>query len=764
MSPSPREADARWRPPAHTRYSERVTAPHASKPAPFAVFAFAAALAFAPVAPDARAGEQADPRVAEWLAQPGVRAVAVEFYATWCKPCMEAMPRWRALAEKYHDQGLRIVVVNTQDPEGGCRTLGFTPDATVCDLEGQIGQAFGLQGKLPAAYLWSWQGNLLVEKGHIGEVERALERYMREAPRAAVEGGPGVGAEILAALRDRLADDGKIRVVASAEEAATLEAARRAQQGARYDDKLQCELGREVPPNTLLRASRVGEGKSAALSVGLFDVASGCLLQSASAPWGDDPRRMAQEAVAKLHTKLRRATVQRPESAREGAVSREVVSNPEADGWRPTTTELAMVTFTSAPPGARVEIDGAVTCAATPCKRPLEPGLRRVRMSLDRHLAREEALRVDGDRAVAFSLEANAVALTIETKPPGAPLRVDGEAAGPSPLKLELAAGPHRVEIADPCYEHARADVTLARGTPKSVSLKAVPRVAGLRVELTGPGGDPVEADVSLDGKPVGRTWKNLTVPVCGKVVEVATDRGTFREEVTLRAKELARVEGALAEPSEDDETCPFVKAQFLKRCEADRKKEGAACEAALSEESEACAATRRECEEQARVTRGIGPAAQPTCGEDFSRCAAAAKRTRAGCVATSNESKGACVDGVEVRAARCATTLAGSSKERKVACQAQCRTEATAAVNACQRPVNAEKRTLAAKLEADRAECHANLAVCRRRNDGGCGEVFGECLQLAEYLANDAKPSAQSCVEEAQRSVLPCLRACEAP
>ena len=47
----------------------------------------------------------------DWLARPNVRMVAVEFYATWCKPCMEAMPRWKALQEKYYDQGLRVIVV-----------------------------------------------------------------------------------------------------------------------------------------------------------------------------------------------------------------------------------------------------------------------------------------------------------------------------------------------------------------------------------------------------------------------------------------------------------------------------------------------------------------------------------------------------------------------------------------------------------------------------------------------------------------------------
>ncbi len=65
----------------------------------------------------AQAGESL--QIGDWLARPGVRLVAVEFYATWCKPCMEAMPRWKALKEKYYKDGLRVIVVNTQDPEAG---------------------------------------------------------------------------------------------------------------------------------------------------------------------------------------------------------------------------------------------------------------------------------------------------------------------------------------------------------------------------------------------------------------------------------------------------------------------------------------------------------------------------------------------------------------------------------------------------------------------------------------------------------------------
>ncbi len=68
--------------------------------------------------------------VAKWLRRPGVKLLAVEFYATWCKPCMEAVPKWKALHERYKKDGLRLVVVATQDPQGGCVNPGGSPSAT----------------------------------------------------------------------------------------------------------------------------------------------------------------------------------------------------------------------------------------------------------------------------------------------------------------------------------------------------------------------------------------------------------------------------------------------------------------------------------------------------------------------------------------------------------------------------------------------------------------------------------------------------------
>ena len=523
-----------------------------------AALAAAVLFALALVVPSNEAHASEDLDVKSVLARPGVRLVAVEFYATWCEPCMKAMPRWKALKEKYYRQGLRVVVVNTLDPNAGCRSIGWVPDETVCDLEGTVSENFQLKGQLPAAFLWSWQGNLLVKAGHVEEVEIAVEKYLGAAPRVTVELGSDVPALVASAVKEALADGGKVQVLAGDDERRAIDDAKRKQQGARYDEKYACEVGKELPANSLLKITRVAQGKSAFLNVGVYDLVGGCLEAQASASWDSDAKTMAREAVGKLVQKIARpGGLQMPSGAKRESVAEtpsapvkraDKVVNAEDSKWRPTSNDPVMVSFESQPSGARVELDGSTLCAATPCKKMVEPGLRALRMSADKYVTKEERVRVDGDeQKVLWKLETNAAVVSVDTGAvSGVPITVDGEAAGKSPLRVELQAGPHRIEIKDACYEPARADIGVERGVSKRVDLNGVPKTAGLRVELSDAKDEPVQGEVKLDGVVVGRTWKTLTVPACGKELEVVAKEGGVKQSVSLRAQETTKVTAKL--------------------------------------------------------------------------------------------------------------------------------------------------------------------------------------------------------------------------
>jgi|GEM_PF-1617340 len=252
------------------------------------------------------------------LARPGVKLVAVEFYATWCKPCMAAVPKWKALHDKYRKDGLRLVVIATQDADGACANPGWSPDEVICDDDGFLAQRFGATS-LPAAYLWGWQGHLLAKKAHVEEVEAQIERWMRQTPRVDVEvervarGARISKRNLLSALRAELNRSDKLTVVATAAERKKLrDIVRKSLSSEFADDKMACDATLEISANSLLQATITG-GKKKRLQLKLLSAERGCLVASGATHWNPNKASASiGEAVAKLTARLRLAKTQYP--------------------------------------------------------------------------------------------------------------------------------------------------------------------------------------------------------------------------------------------------------------------------------------------------------------------------------------------------------------------------------------------------------------------------------------------------------------------
>ncbi len=251
--------------------------------------------------------------VEAWLRRPGVKLLVVEFYASWCKPCMEAVPKWRALHEKYRKDGLRLVVVATQDAQSGCANPGWSPDEVICDDDGFLSERFGAQN-LPAAFLWSWQGNLLSSKSHVEEVEQKLTRWIRRSPRVDVQVDTlAAGAKIRAAtLRDmvraRLRDDDKLVVVATESERKALRRIQARSLKENFRSAYQCELGQEVSANSLLKVTITGRSRKR-LQLSLLSAERGCLVASSVVDWLPQKAAVSvAEAVSSLLQRVRGKT------------------------------------------------------------------------------------------------------------------------------------------------------------------------------------------------------------------------------------------------------------------------------------------------------------------------------------------------------------------------------------------------------------------------------------------------------------------------
>ena len=160
----------------------------------------AVALAFAVAVPAATAqvnvGDELDPTFKTTdgtvltAKQLKGRLVLLDFWATWCGPCVKAAPHMVALNEKFGEQGLQIIGISLdRDPEAlqrGVKDLGFTWPQ-VLDTSGQISGQFGVEA-IPSMFLLGPDATV-VWVGRPGELlsEQTLAELMEKHPPVLVD-------------------------------------------------------------------------------------------------------------------------------------------------------------------------------------------------------------------------------------------------------------------------------------------------------------------------------------------------------------------------------------------------------------------------------------------------------------------------------------------------------------------------------------------------------------------------------------------------
>lgn len=123
------------------------------------------------------------------------KLVLLNFWATWCKPCVGEMPLLAGLARKYQDRGLVVVAASVDDPseqEAVERFAGQLPEG----MEIWVGATqedmarLKMGSALPATVLIDREGRVLgarqgaITEGLLDEdIEQALDGKDDEAPR-----------------------------------------------------------------------------------------------------------------------------------------------------------------------------------------------------------------------------------------------------------------------------------------------------------------------------------------------------------------------------------------------------------------------------------------------------------------------------------------------------------------------------------------------------------------------------------------------------
>jgi thiol-disulfide isomerase/thioredoxin len=106
--------------------------------------------------------------LADWIAKHHGKVVLVDFWATWCGPCVKEFPHLVELSNKHRDAGLAVISVSMNEPKDRPSVLAFL-ERQKADFENLLPEygagskfleAFDLRGDVPFYKLYDSKGVL----------------------------------------------------------------------------------------------------------------------------------------------------------------------------------------------------------------------------------------------------------------------------------------------------------------------------------------------------------------------------------------------------------------------------------------------------------------------------------------------------------------------------------------------------------------------------------------------------------------------------
>ena len=108
------------------------------------------------------------------------KVVLVNFWASWCAPCLAEIPEFVKVREAYHDQGFEIVGISTDDTPEQLKAFAEKNKTNypLLQVTAEVEEAFGPVFGLPTSVLVARDGSVC--KRHFGPLSKEqLEKELK---------------------------------------------------------------------------------------------------------------------------------------------------------------------------------------------------------------------------------------------------------------------------------------------------------------------------------------------------------------------------------------------------------------------------------------------------------------------------------------------------------------------------------------------------------------------------------------------------------